>query len=127
MSFFHESSSELVSYGGLLVFLLLGCVISLLFLFLSHVRGVQRPDPQKNSAYECGFAPEGSLKKPFSIPFYLVAILFVAFDIEVALLFPWALALFDAGWAGFASASVFLLILGIGFLYEWRAGALEWE
>ena len=121
------SFAEQNDYTALLIFLLIGLLISLVFLALSLLRGGMKPDDEKNSAYECGFSPLSPLKNPFSIRFALVAILFIIFDIEIALLFPWALTLYRQGWAGFYAVSFFLGVLTIGFVYEWRSGALEWE
>ncbi|MCY4431789.1 MAG: NADH-quinone oxidoreductase subunit A [Rhodospirillales bacterium] len=87
----------------------------------------QRPDPEKLSAYECGFAPFDDARGRFDVRFYLVAILFIIFDLEIAFLFPWAIALGDIGLYGFGSMMVFLALLTAGFVYEWRKGALEWE
>ena len=91
------------------------------------VAAVHRPDTEKNSAYECGFEPFESARLKFDVRFYLVAILFVIFDLEVAFLFPWAVGFQHIGSLGFWSMMLFLLILTIGFLYEWKKGALEWE
>lgn len=121
------SESETFAYAGLLVFLFLGAAIAILFMVLSFLRGKRNPYAEKVSAYECGFSPEGSLGNPISVRFCLMAILFVIFDVEIVLLFPWALALKEVGWPGFFSVLFFLTILGVGFLYEWRSGALEWE
>jgi NADH-quinone oxidoreductase subunit A len=85
------------------------------------------PDPVKLSAYECGFEPFDDARRKFDVRFYLVAILFIIFDLEVAFLFPWAVTLGDTGWFGFASMMLFLAMLTIGFIYEWKKGALEWE
>jgi len=87
----------------------------------------QKPDAEKLSAYECGFAPFDDTRRRFDVRFYLVAILFIIFDLEVAFLFPWAVALGDIGWLGFFSMMGFLLVLTVGFVYEWRKGALDWE
>ena len=121
------SYEELMNYGGLLVFLLIGIFFSCLFMILARLRGGSRPYAEKNSPYECGFSPMGSLDAPFSIRFALVAILFVIFDIEIALLFPWALTFRQLGWPGFISVLCFLSILAVGFVYEWCSGALDWE
>ena len=91
------------------------------------VASVSNPDTEKNSAYECGFEPFESARLKFDVRFYLVAILFVIFDLEVAFLFPWAVGFQHIGALGFWSMMLFLLILTIGFLYEWKKGALEWE
>ena len=88
---------------------------------------VSNPDSEKNSAYECGFEPFESARLKFDIRFYLVAILFVIFDLEVAFLFPWAITLGISGIFGFISMMIFLLVLTVGFIYEWKKGALEWE
>jgi len=87
----------------------------------------QNPDPEKNSAYECGFPPFGDARSKFDVRFYLVSILFIIFDLEVAFLFPWAVTLGKIGLFGFWSMMVFLGVLTIGFIYEWRKGALDWE
>ncbi len=94
---------------------------------IAWVIAPQRPDPEKLSPYECGFAPFADTHGRFDVRFYLVAILFIVFDLEVAFLFPWAVALGDIGFFGFGSMMVFLAILTAGFVYEWRKGALEWE
>ncbi len=93
----------------------------------SYLAGPQRPDSEKVSAYECGFEPFGDARGRFDVRFYLVAILFIIFDLEVAFLFPWAVALGDIGLFGFWSMVVFLGVLTIGFIYEWKKGALEWD
>ena len=87
----------------------------------------QKPDAEKISAYECGFEAFGDARSKFDVRFYLVAILFIIFDLEVAFLFPWAITLGDIGLLGFWSMMLFLLTLTIGFIYEWKKGALEWE
>ncbi len=98
------------------------------FLFiLSYLRGKQRPDPIKRAPYECGFEAFETSRIPFDIRFYLVALLFIIFDLEVAFLFPWAVSLKQIGALGFWSAMMFLSILTVGFAYEWKKGALEWE
>ena len=88
---------------------------------------VRKPDPEKLSAYECGFDPFDDARMKFDVRFYLVSILFIIFDLEVAFLFPWAITLGDVGLFGFWSMMVFLAVLTIGFIYEWRKGALEWD
>ncbi|RME67773.1 MAG: NADH-quinone oxidoreductase subunit A, partial [Alphaproteobacteria bacterium] len=109
----------------------LAIALSLLFvvapLAIATLAGVQRPDAEKLSAYECGFEAFSDARKQFDVRFYLVAILFIIFDLEVAFLFPWAVALGDLGAFGFWSMVVFLAILTVGFIYEWKKGALEWE
>lgn len=127
MSWINFSEKDFINYGGILVFLLVGICLSCLFMILAFVRGARNPYPEKNSAYECGFSPIGSLEAPFSVRFCLVSVLFIIFDIEIALLFPWAIVLKQIGWPGFISVVSFLSVLGVGFIYEWRSGALDWE
>ncbi len=93
----------------------------------SYIVGRQRPDSEKLSAYECGFEAFGDARGRFDVRFYLVSILFIIFDLEVAFLFPWAVTLKDTGFFGFWSMVVFLGVLTVGFIYEWKKGALEWE
>ena len=120
--------SPLVSeYLPILVFLGIALVVSGAAVGLSFVLAQQKPDSEKLSAYECGFEPFEDARRKFDVRFYLVAILFIIFDLEVAFLFPWAVALGDIGLFGFWSMVVFLGILTIGFVYEWKKGALEWE
>ena len=89
--------------------------------------GVQKPDAAKNSPYECGFEAFEDARMKFDVRYYLVAILFILFDLEIAFLFPWAIVLQDIGWFGLISMLIFLLILVVGFVYEWKKGALDWE
>ena len=114
-------------YLPILIFLGLAAGLSLAIVVASMIMGNQRPDPAKNSAYECGFEAFENARIKFDVRFYLIAILFIIFDLEVAFLFPWAVALRDIGAFGFWSMFVFLLILTVGFAYEWKKGALEWE
>lgn len=113
-------------YLGILIYFLIALVLAVLILALSFVFGKGKGDPEKRSAYECGFDPFDDARTHFDIQFYLVAILFIIFDLEVTFLFPWALVLNKIGDFGFWSMMVFLLILTIGFVYEWRKGALDW-
>ena len=117
----------LVEYVPILLFLAVGVVAGALPLALGALLGPRRPDPQKLSPYECGFEAFEDARMKFDVRYYLVAILFILFDLEVAFLLPWAVALGDIGFAGFAAMMVFLAILTVGFVYEWRKGALEWE
>jgi len=117
----------MVEYVPILIYLALSLGLSLLILGLSFVFSVQKPDPEKVSAYECGFDPFDDARSRFDVRFYLVAILFIIFDLEVTFLFPWAVSLHEVSFLGFWSMMLFLLILTIGFIYEWRKGALEWE
>jgi NADH-quinone oxidoreductase subunit A len=94
---------------------------------LPFILAKRNPDAEKNSAYECGFAAFGDARAKFNVRFYLVSILFIIFDLEIAFLIPWAVSLGDIGLIGFWSMMMFLLVLTIGFIYEWKKGALEWE
>ena len=114
-------------YLPILVFLAIAFGLALVIVLASLMAGPSRPDPEKTSAYECGFAPFDDARGQFDVRFYLVAILFIIFDLEVAFLFPWAVALGDIGIFGFWSMMLFLAVLTVGFIYEWRKGALEWE
>lgn len=116
-----------LEYFSILIFLVLSLGLSLIIFFLSYFVAAQSGDTEKLSAYECGFNPFEDARNQFDIRFYLVAILFIIFDLEVRFLFPWALVLNDIGNLGYWSMVVFLLILTIGFIYEWQKGALEWE
>jgi NADH-quinone oxidoreductase subunit A len=117
----------LEEYFPLIVFLGLASAFGLMLMVAPLLAAVSNPDTEKNSAYECGFEPFESARLKFDIRFYLVAILFVIFDLEVAFLFPWAVGFQYIGDLGFWSMMLFLLILTVGFLYEWKKGALEWE
>jgi NADH-quinone oxidoreductase subunit A len=117
----------LTQYLPILIFLGISIVIAGMAVGASFVIAPQKPDINKNSAYECGFDPFEDSRHNFDVRFYLVAILFIIFDLEVAFLFPWAITLGDIGAFGFWSMMVFLGILTVGFIYEWRKGALEWE
>jgi len=114
-------------YLPILVFLVIAVVLSLLFVALSYLAARQKPDSEKLSPYECGFAPFDDARSKFDVRYYLVAILFIIFDLEVAFLFPWAVSLGAIGMFGFWSMMVFLAVLTVGFIYEWKKGALEWE
>lgn len=117
----------LKSYFPILVFLGIAVVLSCVMILLPFLAASQRPDKEKLSAYECGFEPFGDARGQFDVRFYLVAILFIIFDLEVAFLFPWAVTLGNIGLFGFWSMMLFLFILTVGFIYEWKKGALEWE
>ena len=116
-----------LDYLPVIFFLVIGAVISGLFVMGSALLAPSKPDPEKNSAYECGFNAFDDARMKLDVRFYLVAILFIIFDLEVAFLFPWAVSLGEIGVLGFWSRVGFLGILTIGFIYEWRRGALEWE
>jgi NADH-quinone oxidoreductase subunit A len=114
-------------YFPILVFLVIAGVMALAMVVASVVLARQHPDSEKLSPYECGFEPFETARMRFDVRYYLVAILFIIFDLEVAFLFPWAVALGDIGVFGFWSMIVFLAVLTVGFMYEWKKGALEWE
>ena len=114
-------------YLPILIFIGIAVGIASAMLIASLVIARQNPDPEKLSPYECGFEPFEDARGRFDVRFYLVAILFIIFDLEVAFLFPWAVAFGDVGMFGFWSMVIFLGVLTIGFIYEWRKGALEWE
>ena len=116
-----------LDYMPVLLFLALGTILSLLFIIGAAILAPSNPDPEKTSAYECGFNAFDDARMKFDVRFYLVAILFIIFDLEVAFLFPWAVSLGAIGIFGFWSMVLFLAVLTIGFVYEWRRGALEWQ
>ena len=117
----------LAEYLPILIFLAIAIAIAVIAVGASFIVVRQHPNVAKNSAYECGFDAFGDARGRFDVRFYLVAILFIIFDLEVAFLFPWAVSLSKIGVFGFWSMMVFLAILTVGFVYEWRRGALEWE
>lgn len=123
-----DAHTELLrEYLPILLFLGLAIALSVVMVAASLIAGRQKPDTEKLSAYECGFEAFEDARRKFDVRFYLVAILFIIFDLEVAFLFPWAVALGEIGMFGFWSMVVFLGVLTVGFAYEWRKGALEWE
>ena len=117
----------LVEYLPILFFLFIGLFLALSMTAISFIVGERKPDKEKLSAYECGFEPFNDSRMEFDVRFYLVAILFIIFDLEIAFLFPWAISLGQIGFFGFISMMIFLFILTIGFIYEWKKGALDWE
>jgi NADH-quinone oxidoreductase subunit A len=117
----------LAEYMPILIFLAIAVALALIIVVASLLVAPQRPDREKLSSYECGFEPFEDARGRFDVRFYLVAILFIIFDLEVAFLFPWAVSLGNIGLFGFWSMIVFLTVLTVGFVYEWRKGALEWE
>ena len=120
-------SDLVVDYLPIVVFFGIALVITLALMVAPFMLAISRPDPEKLSAYECGFNAFDDARMKFDIRFYLVAILFIIFDLEVAFLFPWAVAFHEIGWFGYWSMIVFLGVLTIGFIYEWKKGALEWD
>lgn len=120
-------NGNLTDYFSILVFMGVAFGLSIVLVFLSFLRGPRRPNMEKLSPYECGFEAFSDARLKFDVRFYLVAILFIIFDLEIAFLFPWAVSLMDIGLFGFFSMLFFLGVLTVGFIYEWRKGALEWE
>ncbi len=114
-------------YLPLVIFIAVSAVIAGALLVVPFIVAFQAPDPEKLSAYECGFNAFDDARMKFDVRFYLVSILFIIFDLEVAFLFPWAATFGELGWAGFWSMMVFLAVLTVGFVYEWKKGALEWD
>jgi NADH-quinone oxidoreductase subunit A len=121
------SDELLIQYLPILVFIVIALVVSCAAIALSFMVGKQKPDADKNAAYECGFDAFDDARSRFDVRFYLVAILFIIFDLEIAFLFPWAISLGEIGLFGFWSMMVFLGVLTVGFIYEWNKGALDWE
>jgi NADH-quinone oxidoreductase subunit A len=117
----------LAEYFPILVFLAIAGGIAIAMVGGAFLAARQKPYAEKLSAYECGFEPFDDTRRRFDVRFYLVAILFIIFDLEVAFLFPWAISLAEIGWFGFLSMMGFLAVLTVGFVYEWRKGALDWE
>ena len=120
-------SDFLKDYLSIILFLIIALGLSVAFIVINFVLSPKKPDPEKLSAYECGFEPFNDSRMEFDIRFYLVAILFIIFDLEIAFLFPWAISLGKIGLFGFFSMMIFLFILTVGFIYEWKKGALDWE
>ena len=117
----------LKDYLSIIIFLFIALGLSAGFIFLNFLFSPKNPDPEKLSAYECGFEAFGDSRMEFDVRFYLVAILFIIFDLEIAFLFPWAISLGHLGALGFWSMMIFLFVLTIGFVYEWKKGALDWD
>ena len=114
-------------YLSIIIFLAIAMILSIGFIFVNFIFAPKNPDPEKLSTYECGFEAFNDSRMEFDVRFYLVAILFIIFDLEIAFLFPWAISLGNIGILGFMSMMIFLFILTIGFIYEWKKGALDWE
>jgi NADH-quinone oxidoreductase subunit A len=117
----------LSEYLSIIIFLFISLLLSIGFIVINYIASPSNPDPEKLSAYECGFEAFDNARIEFDVRFYLVAILFIIFDLEIAFLFPWAISLGNIGLLGFYSMMTFLFILTVGFIYEWKKGALEWE
>ena len=117
----------LENYLPILIFIVVGVLFGGVLMAIGGMMGVHRPDPEKTSPYECGFEAFEDSRMKFDVRYYLVAILFIIFDLEIAFLFPWAVVLEEIGLFGFLAMMLFLGILVVGFVYEWKKGALEWE
>ena len=117
----------LAEYFPILIFLIIALGLGVALITVGAIISTHKPDAQKNSPYECGFGAFENARIPFDVRFYLVAILFIIFDLETAFFVPWAVVLRKIGWPGFISMMIFLALLVIGFIYEWKKGALEWE
>ena len=117
----------LKDYLSIIIFLFVALTLSTIFIVLNFFFSPKNPDSEKLSAYECGFEAFGDSRMEFDVRFYLVAILFIIFDLEIAFLFPWAISLGNIGSLGFWSMMIFLFVLTIGFVYEWKKGALDWD
>ena len=117
----------LSEYLSIIIFLFISLLLSIGFIIINYIASPSNPDPEKLSAYECGFEAFDNARIEVDVRFYLVAILFIIFDLEIAFLFPWAISLGNIGLLGFYSMMAFLFILTIGFIYEWKKGALDWE
>lgn len=121
------SNAFLLEYLPILLFIAVAMGVSIAMIAGSFLMGKQNPDSEKLSAYECGFEPFSDARSKFDVRFYLVCLLFIIFDLEIAFLFPWAVSLGEIGMFGFWSMVVFLSVLTVGFIYEWKKGALDWE
>ena len=115
------------NYLPILIFMCVTLVMGSVFIILGKLLGPSRPDAEKNSPYECGFEAFEDSRMKFDVRYYLVAILFIIFDLEIAFMFPWAVVLDEVGTFGLVAMAIFLAVLVIGFIYEWKKGALEWE
>ncbi|RST62583.1 NADH-quinone oxidoreductase subunit A [Candidatus Aquarickettsia rohweri] len=120
-------NSYLQNYLSILIFIIISVGLAVILIILPFLVAKLKPDKEKLSTYECGFENFGNAKKKFDIRFYLVSILFIIFDLEIAFLFPWAVMLKEIALIGFWSMIAFIITLTIGFIYEWKKGALEWE
>lgn len=117
----------LSNYVPILIFVLIAIVFGCIMVAMGRILGPHRPKTAKLAPYECGFPAFGDARLKFDVRFYLVAILFIIFDLEIAFLFPWAVVFGDIGWLGVGAMGLFLALLVVGFIYEWKKGALEWE
>ena len=117
----------LLEYLPIFIFLVFALIFASIMLGIGFTFGANNPDSEKNSPYECGFEAFEDSRMKFDIRYYLVAILFIIFDLEIAFLFPWAIVIHEVGFVGLISMAIFLMILVVGFIYEWKKGALEWD
>ena len=117
----------LKDYLSIIIFMFVALSLSIGFVILNYLFSPKKPDPEKLSAYECGFEAFDDSRMEFDVRFYLVAMLFIIFDLEIAFLFPWAISLNSIGALGFWSLIIFLFVLTVGFIYEWKKGALDWD
>src|SRR5688572_9461060 len=124
---YYCDQNMLNNYLPILIFILFAMAIGFALIMAGRVLGNRYPDKAKQSPYECGFSAFEDARLPFDVKFYLVAILFIIFDLETAFLFPWAVVIRQLGYYGFTSMMIFLALLTLGFIYEWKTGALEWE
>jgi NADH-quinone oxidoreductase subunit A len=115
------------NYLPILIFIIVGIGIGFVGPTIGYILGPKKPDPEKLSIYECGFDTFDDAQQPFDVRYYLVAILFIIFDLETAFLVPWAVVFRELGWFGMSAMAIFLGLLTVGFIYEWNKGALEWE
>ncbi len=118
---------SLEQYLPVLLFIIVGLLVGIAPQVIGYLLGPKKPDAAKNSPYECGFEAFEDARMKFDVRYYLVAILFILFDLEIAFLFPWAVSLKEIGFTGFMAMMIFLAILVVGFAYEWKKGALDWE
>jgi len=121
-----QTTTDVQGWLSILIMIGLGAGFALVSVLLSNVLGPRKPTPEKEAPYECGMPPVGDARDRQSVKFYLVAMIFLLFDIEVAFLYPWAMALRDLGWNGFVQVLLFMLLLLAGYVYVWRKGALDW-
>jgi NADH-quinone oxidoreductase subunit A len=121
-----QTTTDVQGWLSILIMIGLGAAFALVSVLLSNVLGPRKPTPEKEAPYECGMPPVGDARERQSVKFYLVAMIFLLFDIEVAFLYPWAMALRDRGWAGFVQVLLYMALLLAGYVYVWRKGALDW-
>jgi NADH-quinone oxidoreductase subunit A len=121
-----QTTSDVQGWLSIVIMIALGAGFALISVLLSGVLGPRKPTPEKEAPYECGMPPVGDARERQSVKFYLVAMIFLLFDIEVAFLYPWAMALRDLGWSGFVQVLLFMALLLTGYIYVWRKGALDW-